>query len=308
MGLKGRDVVSILDLTRGELETLFETADKFDRRGRARYRLLEDKVLALAFFEPSTRTRLSFETAMKRLGGETIGFAGAEATSVAKGESLTDTIKMLDSYADAIVLRHRYEGAAKLAAEVAENPVINGGDGRQHHPTQSMIDLYTIRRLFGTIDGLNIALAGDLRYARTAASLALALTLFRPKHLYLVSPPQLTMRPEVLRVLDEAGVRYSVHGSLDDVVEELDVIYVTRIQKERFPDPMEYEKVRGSYRITLDLLKKGRKGLKVLHPLPKVDEIELAVDHSEYAAYFQQAAWGVPVRMALLTHIFGVEV
>ncbi len=303
-----RDVVSILDFSRSELEYLFDAAAWMKRRLREGSvpRLLGGKVIALAFFEPSTRTRLSFETAAKRLGAETIGFTGEEAISVAKGENLADTIRMLDGYADAIVIRHRYEGAALYAAEVAEHPVINAGDGKQHHPTQAMLDLFTVKELFGAIDGLVYGVLGDLRYGRAASSFILALTLFKPRKVYLVSPPLLRARDEVLEKLREAGISYEETESLEEVLGELDVLYVTRIQRERFPDPSEYEKVKGSYRVTRRLLEERAKPeLKVMHPLPRVDEISFDVDDTRYAAYFLQARNGVPVRMALLALIFG---
>ncbi len=305
----GRDVVSILDFSRDELEQLFRAArwmeDRLEKGDPPR--LLEGRLVALAFFEPSTRTRLSFESAAKRLGGETINLAGEEASSVAKGENFADTIRMLDSYADAIVVRHRYEGSALYAAEIAEHPVINAGDGRQHHPTQAMLDLYTIHRLFGRIDGLTYGVLGDLRYGRAASSFILALTIFRPRKLYLISPRLLRVRPEVRMILEERGTPFEEVESLEEVLPELDVLYVTRIQRERFPDPQEYEKVKGSYRVTLDLLEsRAKPGLKVLHPLPRVDEIDYRVDSSGYAAYFLQARLGVPVRMAILSLVMGV--
>ena len=281
---KGRDVISILDFTREDLEELFERADYFLEHRRS-YRLLEDYVVALAFFEPSTRTRLSFETAAKLLGAKVIGFTSEEGISIAKGESLADTIRMLDAYADIIVIRHRYEGAALFAAEIAESPVINAGDGKQHHPTQAMLDLYTIRKLYGSIDGLVYGVVGDLRYGRAASSFIYGLTLFKPKKVYLISPPLLRARPEVLEVLKERGIPFEEVTKVDEVVEEVDVLYVTRIQKERFPDPLEYERVKGSYRITIELLKRGKEHLRVLHPLPKVDEIEPAVDTSKSVSY-----------------------
>ena len=300
--LRGRDLVSVLDLSRSEIEELFRLASRAGEL--ASRKPLRDRILALAFFEPSTRTRLSFETAMKKLGGETIGFSGVEGTSIAKGETLADTIRMLDSYADAIVIRHPREGAAKYSAEIALHPVINAGDGRQHHPTQALVDLYTVYRLFGRVDGLVYGVLGDLRYARTASSLLLALTLFSPKRVYLVSPPMLRLREEVKRVLEERRIEYFEVGDLREVLPELDVLYVVRIQKERFPDPAEYEKLRGSYRVTLEVLKEYAKPeLKVLHPLPRVDEIDPRIDETSYAAYFQQAANGVPIRMALLASI-----
>jgi len=297
-----RDVISILDFTREELETLFQEAvimKKKLKNGNVE-KTLSDKIIALAFFEPSTRTRMSFETAAKRLGAKTIGFTSSEGTSIEKGETIADTIRMLDSYADAIIIRSRYEGSAMLAAEVAEHPVINGGDGKQHHPTQAMIDLYTVKELHGRIDDLTYAVIGDLRYGRAATSFILSLTLFKPNSILLVSPPQLRPRPETLLLLDKAGIKYGF-STLEDALEVADILYVTRIQKERFPDPAEYEKVKGSYRITKRILEERAKhGLKVLHPLPRVDEIASNVDNTQWQAYFTQAANGVPVRMALL--------
>ena len=302
-----RDVLSILDFNRKDLMLLFETADEMLKYLDKKLRVLEGKIIALAFFEPSTRTRLSFETAAKRLGADTIGFTGEEAISIAKGENLADTIRMLDSYADLIVIRHRFEGTAKFAAEIAQDPVINAGDGKQHHPTQAMLDLYTVQKLFGTIDDLTYAVVGDLRYGRAATSFIYGLSLFRPKMIYLVSPPLLKARPEVIQLLKNKGIEFEEVDVIDKVIDDVDLIYVTRIQKERFPDPLEYERVKGSYRITLRLLERGKTHLKVLHPLPKVDEIEPSVDNTKYAAYFIQAFYGVPVRMALLSLIFGVR-
>ncbi len=301
--LRGRDVISILDFHREQIEKLFTVAD--DAFKLASKRPLEGRILSLAFFEPSTRTRMSFESAMKRLGGSTILVSGEEAISVAKGENLADTIRMLDSYSDAIVIRHKFEGTAQYAAEIAEVPVINGGDGRQHHPTQALIDLYTITKLFGGVDGLVIGVLGDLRYGRAAASFILGLSRFHPKKVYLISPPQLRPRRELLESLSSSGVRYEEAG-LEEVLGELDVLYVTRIQRERFPDPSEYEMVRGSYRVTLEMLERGAKReLKILHPLPRVDEIDHRVDSSRYQAYFLQARLGVPLRMALLLGVMG---
>ena len=308
MAWRGRDVISILDFARSDLEDLFEAANVLEQRlgAGATRRLLEGRVVALAFFEPSTRTRLSFETAAKRLGAETIGFSGSEALSLAKGENLADTIRMLDSYADLIVIRHRYEGSALYASEVAEKPVINAGDGRQHHPTQAMLDLYTVTRLHGSPDGLVYTVLGDLRYGRAASSFLLGLTRFQPAKVYLVAPPLLRPREEVEMALRSHGLPYSYAERLEDVLSETDILYVTRIQRERFPDPREYEKVRGSYRVTLSMLEKYAKpSLKVLHPLPRVDEIEHRVDESRYQAYFLQARLGVPLRAALLAKILG---
>jgi aspartate carbamoyltransferase catalytic subunit len=301
------DVLSILDFSREDLELLFGYAERMEKSIDTKLSLLFGKMVALAFFEPSTRTRLSFEVAAKRLGADVISITGEESLSISKGESLADTIRMLDTYSDLIVIRHRYEGAAKYAAEIARHPVINAGDGKQHHPTQAMIDLYTIKKLFGTVDGLNYGILGDLRYGRASTSFIFSLTLFKPKKVYLISPESLRVREEVLHVLKERGVVYEERRSLGDVIEELDVLYVIRIQRERIPDPIEYEKVKGSYKVTLDLLKRAKKELKILHPLPKVDEIDERIDNTPHAAYFIQAKYGIPVRMALLALIFGVE-
>jgi aspartate carbamoyltransferase catalytic subunit len=303
--MRGRDVLTITDFTRQELEALFEEADMMLsalKEGR-RLRVLEGYVLATAFFEPSTRTKLSFQAAMLRLGGSYIDLPPEEVSSRAKGENLADTIRMLDSYADAIVIRHRVEGAARFAAEIAEHPVINGGDGTRDHPTQAMIDLYTVRKALGKIDGLTYGVLGDLKYGRAARSFILGLSLFKPGKVYLISPPQLACRQDVLEFLEERGVEYEEASSLASVIGELDVLYVTRIQRERFPDPAEYEKVRGSYRVSLEALKGAREHLVVLHPLPRVDELAFDVDATKHAWYFTQAAFGVPVRMALLKMI-----
>lgn len=302
-----RDIISVQELTRSDFEELFNKAEKMIPYSKSRINLLEEKILAVAFFEPSTRTRLSFETAIKRLGGDSITIVGEEAISTAKGESFVDTIRMLDRYANVIVVRHQYEGAARLAANIAEAPVINGGDGRQHHPTQTMIDLFTVMKLKGKIDGLVYGVLGDLKYARTANSFVLGLTKFKPRKIYLISPELLKIREETRDVLIKSNTNFEELNDPKEVLSEIDILYVTRVQKERFPDPLEYEKVRGSYKITLDILKHAQSDLKILHPLPKVDEIHPSVDNSKYAAYFLQAAYGVPVRMALLASIFGVD-
>lgn len=299
---KGRDVISILDFDRRDLEKFFEETDlmlEVIERGK-RLELLNGYIMATAFFEPSTRTKLSFQTAMLRLGGSFIDLPPEEMSSRAKGESFADTIRMLDSYADVIVIRHRLEGAARFAAEIAEHPVINGGDGTRDHPTQAMIDLYTVRKAFGVIDGLVYGVLGDLKYGRAARSFILALTLYKPKKVYLISPLQLSCKPETLELLRERSIELEEVSSASEVIAELDVLYVTRIQRERFPDPMEYEKIRGSYRVSADTLKSAKKGLIVLHPLPRVDELTYDVDSTPHAWYFNQARFGVPLRMALL--------
>ncbi|AEA11931.1 aspartate carbamoyltransferase catalytic subunit [Thermoproteus uzoniensis 768-20] len=302
MSWRGRDVVSMRDFSRKDLEVLFEKAREMERYARSGLDVLRGKIMAVAFFEPSTRTRLSFETAMKRLGGNVIGFSSAEGTSVEKGETFSDTIRMLDAYADVIVVRHKLEGAAKLAAEIAQSPVINAGDGSFNHPTQAMLDLYTIWREKGKVDGLRIGVMGDLKYARTVNSLLEGLALFDVE-VALISPEFLRPRQETLDYIQSRGLRYEFYSRLDEVLGELDVLYVVRIQKERFLDPLEYERVRGSYRLTAESLRGAKDGLIVLHPLPRVDELDPSVDGTRHAAYFRQAAYGVPLRMALLSLI-----
>ena len=303
MGFEGRSVISIKDFTRQELDYILDVAEAMEPLYERGSDMLKGRVLALLFFEPSTRTRLSFEVAMKKLGGATIGFAGPEAASIMKGENLADTVRVVENYADAIVLRHPLEGSARLAAEFTSKPVINAGSGAEEHPTQAMLDLYTMRREKGRIDGLNIALMGDLRYGRTVHSLAYALSLYDVR-LYLISPSELRMRREVLEeIRDKIPVVET--NDLSSILPELDVLYITRIQKERFADPLEYEKIRGSYRIDRMSLSKAREGLIVLHPLPRVDEIAPEVDQMPYAKYFQQVRSGVVVRMALLALIMG---
>jgi len=305
MRLKGRDVIEITDLTRDEIEYIFELANKMEKFAKSKCSLLKDKILALLFFEPSTRTKLSFEAAMLRLGGNVIGFSEPSMSSIAKGESLADTIRVVENYCDGIVIRHPLEGAAKLAAELSNVPVINAGSGALSHPTQALLDLYTIYREKGRIDGLNIALVGDLKYGRTVHSLAYALTYY-DVNIYFVSPPELRMCREVIEDLTKANVRFKEYFEFkDDVLSNLDVLYVTRIQKERFPDPAEYQKVKNSYKITLDLLKKCKHDVIIMHPLPRVDEMDYRIDSMPNAKYFIQTYYGLLVRMALLYAILG---
>ncbi|ALM75599.1 aspartate carbamoyltransferase [Thermococcus barophilus] len=306
-GWKGRDVVSIRDFSKEDIEYVLNTAERLERelkeKGSLEY--AKGKILATLFFEPSTRTRLSFESAMHRLGGSVIGFAEASTSSVKKGESLRDTIKTVEQYSDVIVIRHPKEGAARLAAEVAEIPVINAGDGSNQHPTQTLLDLYTIKREFGKIDGLKIALLGDLKYGRTVHSLSEALSHYDVE-LYLISPSLLRMPRHIVEELKEKGVKVYETSDLESVIGELDVLYATRIQKERFPDEQEYLKVKGSYVIDLEILKKAKETLKIMHPLPRVDEIHPSVDSTKHAIYFRQVFSGIPVRMALLALTLGV--
>ncbi|WP_254862887.1 aspartate carbamoyltransferase [Halovivax gelatinilyticus] len=261
------------------------------------------QLLGLLFFEPSTRTKMSFETAMKRQGGDVVDMGSVDSSSVKKGESLADTVRVIEGYADAIVLRHPKQGAAKLASEYVDVPVINAGDGAGHHPTQTLLDLYTIRESAG-LDDLRIGIMGDLKYGRTVHSLAYALTRFDARQ-HFISPESLQLPREVVFDLHQQGASVREHESLDGVLSELDVLYVTRIQRERFPDENEYQKVAGEYRITTETLADARDDLTVMHPLPRVDEIAPAVDETDHATYFEQAHNGVPVRMALLDLLMG---
>lgn len=309
MNLQGRDLVSIRDLKKEEIFYILEKAEDMIpyAKGEKKTRALEGKILATLFFEPSTRTKLSFETAMKRLGGEVIGFSEPAMTSIKKGETLADTIRMVDSYSDIIVIRHSLEGSARLAAEFAEAPVINAGDGAGRHPTQCLLDLFTIIKEKGKIEGLKIALVGDLKYGRTVHSLAHALALLGADLIF-VSPETLKMPREIIMDCQELGLEPKSFTNLEKAIKDVDVIYVTRIQKERFPDPTEYNRVVGSYRVDLNLLKHAKEDVIVMHPLPRVNEIDPEVDNTRYALYFKQAFYGVPVRMALLSILLGVDV
>jgi len=302
----GRDVLSISELSRADIEAVLRAARTMVpiAKGEATSKALEGKILGTLFFEPSTRTRLSFHSAMHRLGGRVIGFSSDEGTSVQKGETLADTVRMAEAFSDALVLRHPNEGAARLAAEFSRKPVINAGDGAGQHPTQTLLDLYTIWDARGAIDGTRIALVGDLRYGRTVHSLVHGLAFFGVE-LALVSPPGLEMPPEVLAHAKAAKIPVATTHRLEEVIPKVDVLYVTRIQKERFPDPQEYARVAAGYRVDLDLLREAKKDLIVLHPLPRVTEIDPAVDATPHARYFEQAFNGVPVRMALLDLILG---
>ena len=305
MEFKGRDIVSIKDFSRKEIDYLLNRSQAMEPMARKGSDMLKGKILATLFFEPSTRTRLSFEAAMLKLGGSTIGFAEAEIASVRKGENLADTIRTVENYADIIALRHPLEGAAKLAAEFSNVPILNAGSGAEEHPTQAFMDLYTMQKETGKIDGLKIALVGDLRYGRTVHSLAYALSLYNIE-LYLISPESLRMRHEVIRAIKDQ-ISIVEDTNLEKIIPKIDVLYVTRIQKERFPDPAEYAKVKGAYRIDLNTLKNAKKDMIILHPLPRVDEIASEVDSKPQARYFHQVWNGIVVRMALLALVLGGE-
>ncbi len=295
--------MSIEDFSREEINYILNISHSMEPLAAKGSDMLKGKILANLFFEPSTRTRLSFEAAMLKLGGSTIGFAEAEIASVRKGENLADTIRTVENYADIIALRHPLEGAAKLAAEFSKIPILNAGSGAEEHPTQALMDLYTVQKEKGKIDGLKIALVGDLRYGRTVHSLAYALSLYNIE-LYLISPESLRMRHEVIRAIKNK-ISIIEDTNLEKIIPQIDVLYVTRIQKERFPDLAEYAKVKGIYKIDLKTLKSAKKDLIILHPLPRVDEIAAEVDSTPQARYFQQVWNGIVVRMALLALVLG---
>jgi aspartate carbamoyltransferase catalytic subunit len=300
---KGRDIISIEDFSQQEINHILDVSKTMEPLAKTGSEMLKGKILATLFFEPSTRTRLSFETAMLKLGGSNIGFADAEIASVKKGENLADTIRTVENYADAIALRHSLEGSAKLAAEFSKIPIINAGTGAEEHPTQAFIDLYTMLKEKGKIDGLKIALVGDLRYGRTVHSLAYALALYNVE-LYLVSPESLRMRKDVLQTI-KSKIPVTEDANLEAIIPKIDVLYITRIQKERFPDAAEYAKVKGAYKIDLKTIKGAKKDMIILHPLPRVDEIAAEVDGTPQARYFQQVWNGIVVRMALLSLVLG---
>ncbi|MEM4781427.1 MAG: aspartate carbamoyltransferase [Halalkalicoccus sp.] len=289
-------VLTAKQFSRAEIEAVLDRAAAFDGpTGDTRH---TESLLGLLFFEPSTRTKMSFETAIRRLGGDTIDMGPVDSSSVTKGESLADTVRVIEGYADALVLRHPKEGAAKMASEFVDVPVINAGDGAGNHPTQTLLDLYTIRENAG-LDDLSIGIMGDLKYGRTVHSLAQALTNFDATQ-HFISPESLALPDRIRYDLGEAGATVGEHTDLEPVLPDLDVLYVTRIQRERFPDENEYRAVASEYGIDLATLEDAREDLSIMHPLPRVDEIDPAIDDTPHATYFEQAHNGVPVRMALL--------
>ncbi len=301
------DAISISDFSRQDLERVLDVAAEMEKMPAGKKsQILAGKTVASLFFEPSTRTRLSFETAAQNLGAHIVGFADPQVSSLSKGESFSDTIRMAGINGDILVIRHSVDGAPRRAAEVCAKPVINAGDGSNQHPTQTLLDLYTIKKEFGKIDGIRIALVGDLKYGRTVHSLMYALAKFRKVTVYLISVKGLEMPRHIIE--DTKGHLTVLETySIDKYLKEVDVLYATRIQKERFPDEVEYEKVRNAYVITPELLAKGKEGLKVMHPLPRITEISTEVDDTDAALYFQQAANGIPVREALLSLLKDVK-
>ncbi|MGC4116871.1 MAG: aspartate carbamoyltransferase [Myxococcales bacterium] len=303
-----RDLISIDDLTRAEIDRYLALAAKVEAFSpEAKRTKLPGRVLAVLFYEPSTRTRLSFESAMCRLGGSVLGFSEAASTSVAKGESLRDTGRTIEQYADAMVIRHPREGAARAVAEAVRVPVINAGDGANQHPSQTLLDLYTIQKFFGGLQsGLRIALVGDLKYSRTVHSLVQALALFPGIEFLAVSPPALRLPPYLRETGHAKRVAFRETEDLREALQTCDVVYMTRIQKERFGDPVEYEKVKNAYLLTAEMLEGAKPGLRVMHPLPRVNEIAPDVDETENAGYFEQVGNGVIVRQAVLMDLLGV--
>jgi aspartate carbamoyltransferase len=302
----GKDILSVRQFDRASLEYVFGVAHEMQEMVRrvGSFDLLKGKILASLFYEPSTRTSSSFTSAIERLGGSVIPINEVRYSSVSKGESLPDTIRTLECYADVIVLRHPETGSAELAAKYARKPIINAGDGIGEHPTQALLDLYTIQAELGRLDGLTVTMLGDLKYGRTVHSLARLLRLFNVR-IHYVSPQILRMPAEIIAELDEAGIQQSEHAALEEVLAETDVLYVTRVQKERFEDPEVYESVRGSYVITPELMRAAKQEMIVMHPLPRVGEIHMDFDDDPRAAYFRQMEYGLYVRMALLAMVLG---
>lgn len=298
-------LVSVEDIGRKEIEELLERAAYFEAHPNSK--LLDGKVVATLFFEPSTRTRLSFETAVNRLGGRVIGFSDASTSSTSKGETLNDTIKMVSGYADLIVMRHFLEGAARYASEVTDIPVINAGDGANQHPSQTLLDLYSILKTQSTLENLTITMVGDLKYGRTVHSLLQAMRHFKPKFRF-VSSEELKMPRHYIELCRQNGIEFSEHSDFsEEVINSSDIIYMTRVQRERFSDPMEYERVKNLYTLHNSMLEKSKETLRILHPLPRVNEIDMDVDSNPKAYYFQQARNGVFARQAIITKALNIN-
>lgn len=297
-----RDIISISDFSKEDILHVLQASQQMKK---ARFpQMLSGSILGNCFFEPSTRTRLSFEAAMHRLGGDVIGFSDVQSTSSKKGESLYDSMKMLENYADVVVIRHPLEGAAQRAAEAIEIPVINAGDGSNQHPTQTFLDLFSMQETQKRLDELHVAMVGDLKYGRTVHSLALALSLFNAR-LYFISPAILEMPKDICDELREKRIKFSYHRSLEEIIDKLDILYMTRIQEERFMHRLEYEETKKALILSPAHLKKAKSNFKTLHPLPRVNEIDIKVDDTPFAYYFQQANNGLYVRQALLGLILG---
>lgn len=299
------DFVTISDLSKEKIMYLLEMAHEFEKHPNRE--LLKGKVVATLFFEPSTRTRLSFETAANRLGARVIGFSDAKASSVSKGETLKDTVLMVSNYADVIVMRHYVEGAAQYASEVAPVPIVNAGDGAHMHPSQCLLDLYSIYKTQGTLDNLNIYLVGDLKYGRTVHSLITAMRHFNPTF-HFIAPKELAMPEEYKIYCRNHGIKYVEHTEFnEDIIADADILYMTRVQKERFSDLMEYERVKNVYILKRQMLAKAKPNMKIMHPLPRVNEIAYDVDESQHAYYIQQAGNGLFAREAIFCDVLGIS-
>jgi len=299
-----KDIISMRDLSKEEILHILDTARYLEENPQAE--LMKGRVVSTLFFEPSTRTRLSFWSAAQRLGAQVLGFDSPDGTSAKKGESLTDTIRMASSYSDIIVMRHPNDGAARLASEVSKVPILNAGDGSNQHPSQTLLDLYTIQKKFGSLDGKKIAFVGDLKYGRTVHSLAKALTHFGAI-MYFVAPESLQMPEYICDDLEKSGIEYYKVEDYREILDKIDIFYMTRIQRERFPDDEEYEKVKGIYIINKEsIIGKCKEEMIILHPLPRVNEIDVDLDNTPHAMYFEQAANGVPTRQALLALSLGL--
>lgn len=304
--MNSNSLVSISDISKEEILSLLEQARYFEENPN--HKILDGKVVATLFFEPSTRTRLSFETAVNRLGGRVIGFSDASTTSSSKGETLKDTIKMVSNYVDLIIMRHYLEGAARYASEVTETPVINAGDGANQHPSQTMLDLYSIYKTQGTLENLTITMVGDLKYGRTVHSLLMAMQYFDPTFRF-VACDELKMPVEYKDFCDKNGIKYTEHKDFSaDVINSSDIIYMTRVQRERFTDIMEYERVKNLYTLHNAMLDGSRDNLRILHPLPRVNEIDYDVDDNPKAYYFQQAQNGLYARQAIICKALGIDI
>ena len=302
--MKNKSLISINDYTKEDYLRILELAAEFE--ANPVQKILDGKVIATLFFEPSTRTRLSFESAINKLGGKIIGFTDAASSSVKKGESLKDTIMTVANYSDLIVMRHPIEGSARYASEVSDVPIVNAGDGANQHPTQTLLDLYSIQKTQGTLENLNIFLVGDLKYGRTVHSLLIAMSHFNPTFNF-ISPETLKMPDAYKMHLDELGLKYYEHTDFTEYIDEADIVYMTRVQKERFTDPIEYERVKDVYILRNEMLKNTKSNMKVLHPLPRVNEINIDVDTNDKAYYFTQARNGVYTRQAILAAILGLK-
>ena len=303
--MKKKDLISIMDYSKEEYLRIMKLAAEFEKNPNQA--LLKGKVVASLFFEPSTRTRLSFETAINRMSGRLIGFTDAGSSSVTKGETLHDTIKMVSHYSDLIVMRHPLEGSARYAAEVSDVPIINAGDGANQHPTQTLLDMYSIIKTQKTLDNLNIFMVGDLKYGRTVHSLLMAMSQFENPIFNFIAPQELQMPEEYKMYLKDKGIRYFEHREFTDIISEADIVYMTRVQKERFSDPIEYEKVKNVYILKNSMLKNTKPNMRILHPLPRVNEIHTDVDQNEKAYYFTQALNGVFTREAIISHTLNLK-